>query len=638
MKRRKIYLDNLRFEEARDLLFGSFRAGFQSDSERIPVYQALGRVSSGPVTAVLSAPNHNASAMDGIAVLAADTESAYERNHLELRQGKSFVYVDTGDPVPEAFNAVIMIEDLLEADEQRVVIKAPARAWQHIRPVGEDIAAGEMIIPSFHRLRAVDIGAITAGGITGIDVFKRPRVAIIPTGTEIIEDPSLMKEGSIIDSNSRMFAAMVAEAGAEALRYPPVIDDKDLIRETFRKALGEADLVILGAGSSAGSEDYSAEIISEFGELLFHGVAVKPGKPAIFGRAGNKALIGLPGYPVSGYVIFDRLVKPLLQVMQGISSDSETIKEGLLSRRIPSSLEHREFVRVKCGYVGSRMIVSPLSRGAGITMSLVQADGILEIPQESEGFEAGETVNIRLTRPEREIEDRLVSIGSHDLLLDIITEELHRRGSHTSLSSTHQGSMGGVMALRKGECHIAPVHLLNTEDGRYNEYLFKRYFAEGGAALIKGVGRRQGLICLPGNPKKLSGIADLCRDDVSFVNRQRGSGTRVLLDYLLERESVAEGSITGYEREMTTHMAVASAVKSGTADCGLGVYSAAAINALDFIPVGSEDYDFLVRTDMLDHPALRLFIETLKSDEFSRALKKLGGYELTEPGKVILFD
>ncbi|MBI9106490.1 MAG: molybdopterin biosynthesis protein [Spirochaetales bacterium] len=638
MKQRKIYLDNLRFEEARELLLNSFRAGGQTESERVRVFEALGRVSSVPVSAVLSAPNHNASAMDGIAVTAAATETADERSHLELELGKGFIYVDTGDPVTEPWDAVIMVEDLLEADEERVVIKAAARAWQHIRPVGEDIAAGEMIVPSFHRIRPVDIGALIAGGITEIAVFRKPRVAIIPTGTEIIEDPSQMRKGSIIDSNSRMFAAMVTEAGAEAICYSPVIDDKELIRAAFKKAIGEADVVILGAGSSAGSEDYSAEIISDFGELLFHGVAVKPGKPAIFGKAGNKPLVGLPGYPVSGFIIFDRLVKPLLQVMQGLGADTETFKQGLLSRRITSSLEHREFVRVKCGYVGSRLVVSPLSRGAGITMSLVQADGILEVPQESEGYEAGEEVTIRLSRPAREIENRLVSIGSHDLLLDVVAEQLHRGGSHTGLSSTHQGSMGGVMAMRRGECHLAPVHLLNTEDGRYNEYLFNRYFKDGGAALIKGVGRIQGLIVQSGNPKRLGGIADLVREDVGFVNRQRGSGTRVLLDYLLEKEGLDSSSIRGYERDMTTHMAVASAVKSGTADAGLGVYSAAAVNGLDFIPSGREDYDFLVRTDMIDHPAVRQFIECLRSEVFKSALTELGGYEFSEPGKIFLFD
>lgn len=635
MKQRKVYLDNLKFEEAQQMLFDSFRAGFQTEVENIPIYEALGRVSAEPVIAVLSAPNHNASAMDGIAVTAAETETADERNHLTLMQGSGFVYVDTGDPIPESFNAVIMVEDLLEADDEKVVIKAAARAWQHIRPVGEDIAAGEMIIPSFHRIRSVDIGAVTAGGITAVPVFRKPIVAIIPTGTEIIEDPALMKDGSIIDSNSRMFAAMVTEAGAEPLRHPPVIDDKDLIRDAFKKALEEADAVILGAGSSAGSEDYSAEIISEFGELLFHGVAVKPGKPAIFGRVGKKALIGLPGYPVSGYVIFDRLVKPLLHVMQGIGAETETVKTGLLSRRITSSLEHREFVRVKCGYVGSQLIVTPLSRGAGITMSLVQADGILEVPQESEGFEAGEKVEIRLSRPLREIEDRLVSIGSHDLLLDVMAEQLHRRGSHTGLSSTHQGSMGGVMALRKGECHLAPVHLLDTEDGRYNDYLFSRYFSGGEAVLVKGVGRTQGFIVKPGNPKNIKGVVDLARTDVGYVNRQRGSGTRVLLDYLLDKEDINPDGITGYEREMTTHMAVASAVKSGTADAGLGVYSAAAVNGLDFIPVGREDYDFLVRTDMIDHPSVSMFIECLKSEEFKAELLKLGGYEFSQPGEIV---
>jgi putative molybdopterin biosynthesis protein len=638
MNKRTVYLDNLKFEEARALLSETFGRGTSIKTEIIPVYDALGRVSAKPVTATMSSPNHNASAMDGIAVTAADTEAADDRNHLELKVGENCKYIDTGDPVTEPFNAVIMVEDLLEADEHRVVIKAPARIWQHVRHVGEDIAAGELIIPSFQRIRAVDIGAVTAGGITDIEVFKKPVVAIIPTGTEIIEDPAAMIEGSIIDSNSRMFAAMVSDAGAIALRMAPVIDEPGLIRGAFKAALGKADAVILIAGSSAGSEDYSVDIIKEFGELLFHGVAVKPGKPAIFGRAGNKPLIGLPGFPVSGYVIFDRLVRPLLELLQGIASQHEEYRRGVLSRRIASSLEHREFVRVKCGVVGGRMIVSPLSRGAGITMSLVHADGILEIPQESEGYESGAEVDIRLTRPPGEIENRLVSIGSHDLLLDVITELMYRGGNHISLSSTHQGSMGGVMAIRKGECHIAPVHLLDTRDGRYNEYLFGRYFKPGEAALLKGVGRSQGLIVKPGNPRGIASIGDLVAENIVYINRQRGSGTRVLLDYLLALNNIDPERINGYNREMTTHMAVASAVKSGTADAGLGVFSAAAVNGLDFIPLGREDYDFIVRTDMIGEPSLQSFINCLKSAEFASELEKLGGYELVNPGELILFN
>ncbi len=635
MKKRKVYLDNLEFEKARKLLFDVLKKGDFTKTETVSVFDSLNRISSAAVTAVLSSPNHNASAMDGIAVIAENTADADDRNPLELKAGSDFKYVDTGDPVGEPWNAVIMVEDLLEANDSSVVIKSPARLWQHVRHVGEDISAGELIIPSHHKIRAVDIGAMTAGGITDVEVFKRPVVAIIPTGTEIIEDPSEMKEGKIIDSNSRMFEAMVRGAGANPLRIKPVIDDRDLIKKAFASALEQADAVILIAGSSAGTEDYSAETIASFGELLFHGIAVKPGKPAIFGRSGDKLLIGLPGYPVSGYIIFDQLVRPLLERMQGFTGTPDVFREGFLSRRIASSLEHLEFVRVKCGIVGGRMIVSPLSRGAGVTMSLVNADGILEIPQESEGYEAGSCVNIRLVRSEEEIANRLVSIGSHDLLLDIIAELLHKGGSHTGLSSTHMGSMGGVMAMRKGECHIAPSHLLDTTDGRYNDYLFKKYFKPGEAALIKGVGRTQGLIVKAGNPKGISGIKDL--EGLVYINRQRGSGTRVLLDYLLQKEELDPGRIAGYEREMTTHMAVASAVKSGTADTGLGVYSAAAVNGLDFIPVGREDYDFIVRSDILGTPVLDSFIDCLKSDEFAFELQKLGGYELSRPGEIIQY-
>ena len=636
MSGRKVYLDNLRFEEAVERLSEAFRSDTLCGIEQVPVYDSLGRVSASAVTAVLSSPNHNASAMDGIAVRASDTEAADDRNHLELSAGSGFKYVDTGDPVGEPWNAVIMVEDLLEADDNRVVIKAPARIWQHVRHVGEDIAAGELIIPSFHRIRAVDIGAMIAGGITEIDAFKKPVVAIIPTGTEIVENPEDVADGAIIDSNSRMFEAMVSDAGGLPLRMNPVIDDRLLIKNAFAEALEKADAVIIIAGSSAGTEDYSADTIRSFGELLFHGIAVKPGKPAIFGRCGRKPLIGLPGYPVSGYVVFDRLVKPLLELMQGIGTQAEEYQSGILTRRVMSSLEHREFVRVKCGEVGGRMIISPLNRGAGITMSLVQADGILEIPQESEGYEAGTEVSIRLMRPDPEIRNRLVSIGSHDLLLDVITELMHRNGSHAGLSSSHQGSMGGVMAIRKGECHIAPVHLLNADDGRYNEYLFGRYLDASECVLVNGVGRTQGFIVRDGNPKGVCGIEDLI-GDIVYINRQRGSGTRVLLDYMLSQKGLDVESINGYSREMTTHMAVASAVKSGTADAGLGVYSAAAVNGLDFIPVGVEEYDFIVRRDMLGRPSLQAFIDCLRSEEFAAELGKLGGYELDSPGSIIEF-
>ena len=638
--KRNIYLNPLNFEAALDRLSSEYNTPVSpaesGRTEKVGTPDALGRVSAAAVTAVLSNPNHNASAMDGICVRAESTVGADPRAPLTLSSPGDFIWVDTGDLIPAGMDAVIMIEDLSESGEHRAVITAPAHPWQHIRPVGEDIVAGEMIIPSRHRIRPVDIGALIAGGITEVEVLKQPVVGIIPTGTEIIETPDLMVPGAILDSNSRMFAAMVTEFGGLPLRYSPVRDDYDDLKTAVNRALSECDIVIIGAGSSAGSEDYSRAVIEELGELLFHGVAIKPGKPAVFGKSGSKPLICIPGYPVSAWVVFDRLVQPLIRERSGIRKVSGPRRRGILTRPLVSSLKHLEFVRVKCGVVGDRTVVTPLGRGAGISMSLVQADAVVEVPREYEGYPAGEEVELDMMKPWRDIEDRLVSIGSHDVLMDVIAELMKSSGS-AGLSSTHSGSMGGVMAIKRGECHIAPVHILDPETGVYNRHLIPQFMKDGGVVLVKGVKRIQGVIVQPGNPKNIMGVGDLQRPGTVYVNRQRGSGTRILFDYLCAKEGVVTDQIEGYTREMTTHMAVAQAVLSGTADAGMGVASAAGLMGLDFIPAGEEDYDFLVREDVLASPQGQLFLDILESEEFAREIERLGGYTLDRPGDIISF-
>jgi putative molybdopterin biosynthesis protein len=639
--KRTVYLKTLSLEDARSLILRELSPSAAGRCEKIPVSEALGRITAAPVTALLSNPNYNASAMDGIAVSAGETRGADPRSPLTLRAPGQFSYIDTGDPLPEGRDAVIMIEDLRETGESEAVITAPAHPWQNVRPVGEDVVAGELILPSRSKVRPMDIGALIAGGISEITVFSRPRAGIIPTGTELIEKPEEMKAGKILDSNSRMFEALITEYGGEPRRYPPVPDDYGLLKQAVSSALEECDMVILGAGSSAGSEDYSRAIIEEMGELLFHGVSIKPGKPALFGRTRPgggepvKPLICIPGYPVSAYMVFDRLVQPLICTYLGISEAERPVITGTLTRPLVSSLEHLEFVRVKCGRVGDRVVVTPLSRGAGITMSLVQADGIVEVPREYEGFDAGREVTVSLLKEWSRISRQLVSIGSHDILMDILAELMKEEGAGPGLSSTHSGSMGGVMALKKGECHLAPVHLLESGTGIYNRYLLERYGLEDTAVMVKGVKRIQGLMLQPGNPLNIRGLEDLFREGVQFVNRQRGAGTRVLLDYLCEKAGLKGAEIEGYEREMTTHMAVAEAVRSGSADAGLGVASAAAVMGLDFIPVGEEEYDFLFRRDAVDTEGGRLIREILASSRFAEELEKRGGYALDQPGVII---
>ncbi|MDF2840323.1 MAG: molybdopterin biosynthesis protein [Clostridia bacterium] len=617
---RNIYLSNMEVEKALGLFMERLKPQLEQwTEEEVNTISSLGRISAKAVFALVSSPNYNASAMDGIAVKAKDTFAASEANPVRLKKDLDFIFVDTGDPILDPFDAVIMIEDVVVIDDNLVEIIKAASPWQDIRPIGEDIVANEMIIPSNHHIRPVDIAAMLAGGVNVVKAYKKPKVGLIPTGTEIIEPGEPLKLGSIIESNSRMFEGMVIEYGGEANRYKPIPDDYQLLKDGLLKAVDQNDMVIINAGSSAGSEDYTVKLIAELGEVLVHGIATKPGKPAILGMIKNKPVVGIPGYPVSAYFVFENFVKPMIKSFLKQPLSSKDIVEAVLSKRVVSSLKHREYVRIKLGMVEGKLIATPLNRGAGATMSLVRADGILVIPQNSEGVEGGENIQVELLKNIEEIKSTIVSIGSHDIAMDIMANMIHQKDSNYSLSSAHVGSMGGIMALRRGETHIAPIHLL--DEGIYNLSYIKRYLPNMEMALIKGLKRIQGIMVKKGNPKNITSFEDLMREDVQFVNRQKGAGTRILLDYLLSQKSIDAESISGYDREMTTHMAVAAAVDSGSADAGLGVLSAAKALNLDFIPVGEEEYDFAVPVKFLKLPMLELFVKLLKSEEFAKELE-----------------
>ena len=567
MSKRNLYLKTIPVEEAREKYFTRVSEIIKPASETIPVIDSLDRITKSAVYARYSSPLFNASAMDGIAVRAEDTKGASETTPVLLKEDQ-YVVVDTGDPIHNPFDAVIMAEDIVETDEG-VRITASAAPWQHIRPIGEDIVAGEMILPRNHKIRAIDIGVLLSAGILDIEVIKRPEVAVFPTGTEIIEPGTEIKEGSIIESNSRMFENMITVAGGIGHRFPPIIDDYDEILQKVSDAVDKYDMVIINAGSSAGTEDYTVHVLRELGEVIVHGVAVKPGKPVILAIVRGKPVIGLPGYPVSAYIGFENFVTPLLAMMGRRPESSVETVEAHISKRLVSSLKHREYVRVKVGKVGDKFVAAPLARGAGAAMSLVRADGFCVIEQNSEGVEAGEKVNIELYRSKSEIENTVVIIGSHDLILDIIADMMPEKHNNMFVSSTHVGSMGGLMALRRGEAHMAPIHLLDEETGQYNVSYVRRLFDEP-MAIIKGVNRIQGIMVKKGNPLGIKGIEDLTENGIRYVNRQRGAGTRVLLDHLLKEKGISTEDINGYEREMTTHMAVAAAVASESADAGHG--------------------------------------------------------------------
>ena len=571
--------------------------------------------------------------MDGIAVVASKTATAKETAPLTLKKNHDFIVVDTGDPIKPPYDAVIMAEDVIVRAEDTIEILASATSWQHIRPIGEDIIAGEMILPSFHQIRPIDIGVLLSGGITKISVTQKPQVAIIPTGTEIIEPDKTPKEGDIIESNSRMFEAMVNEKGGIPHRLDIVADERDLLKDAIDKAIKDHDMVIINAGSSAGTEDYTVHILRELGEVLIHGVAIKPGKPVILAIVEGKPVIGLPGYPVSAYIDFENFVTPVLSLFTGAGITTLEEVNGVISRRLISSLKHCEYVRVKVGRVDGKLVAAPLARGAGAAMSLVRADGFCVIPQNSEGVEAGEEVKISLYRRISEINNTLVITGSHDLILDVLADMIPQKFKNNFLSSTHVGSMAGLLALARGEAHIAPTHLLNEETGIYNISYIKNLLPNRKMALIKGVNRLQGLMVPPGNPLNIRTVNDL--PGKRFINRQRGAGTRVLFDYMLKLAGIPTGQINGYENEAVTSMAVAAAVASGNADSGLGIYSAAKAMGLDFIEVGPEEYDFAIPQEYLELPFVKAFLSVLLSDDFKLQLERLGGYSSPNIGEII---
>ena len=629
------YLTNVPLTQAREDYLALLREnGFCGKIERIPVFESCGRVTARAVYAHICAPHYAASAMDGVAVTAKDTFGATETTPVKLQPGQ-FIVLDTGDPIPEGCDAVIMVEDIVKNEDGSITIHAAAAPWQHIRQIGEDICAGEMILPSHMTVSPAAIGAMIAGGVLEIEVIRKPIVGIIPTGDEIIPPCTDPKPGDILEFNGAIFSAMVKSWGAEARVYPIVPDKFDKIKEMAAKAASECDMVLLNAGSSAGREDFSAKVIRELGQVLYHGIAIKPGKPAILGCKGNVPILGVPGYPVSGIIVIEQLLKPLVDCWLGVPAAAAQYAKATLTRPVVSGLKYQEFVRTRMGCVDGRLMASPLSRGSGVVSSFMKADGILEVPQGLEGYEAGAEVNVRLLSPMEKLQNTLVVIGSHDPLLDELADMLHLENPDLYMSSSHVGSMGGIMAIRRGEAHAAGCHLLDTTDGSYNRSFIKKYFPKGGVHLVSCVGRQQGLMVAKGNPLNIQKFSDIARNGIRYVNRQNGSGTRILTDYLCKQEKLDTASIYGYDREELTHTSVAAQIASSSADAGMGIYSAAKLYDLDFIPICIEEYDLIIPDHAWDTPMVGQLLSILKSDAFREKLLRLGGYTLENPGEVI---
>ena len=639
--KRNVYLKMKSLTEAKQLVREYFAHIAVVETESVAVTDAVGRILAAPVYADISSPHFHAAAMDGYAVKAERTFGASEIQPIELLVGEDAVAVNTGNVMPPDTDAVIMIEHIRVAEKDRVIIEKPAFPWQHVRKIGEDIVATELLFARNHQITPYCIGALLAGGVFSVTVKAKPRVLIIPTGSELVQwqaaDPRKLRPGQILETNSYMLEELIKACGGIGSRHAPVADDIDGIHAAVTDAFDQGcDIVLILGGSSAGSEDFSRRVVDRIGEVLLHGVTIMPGKPVVVGAVDRQPVFGIPGYPVSAIIAFEQFVRPLLLSMQGLREDVTPTLAVEPTRKIASKLGLEEFVRVKIGEVDGRYVATPLPRGAGLITSMTEADGIIRVTDNEEGLNEGESVAAELLKPLAAVRDTIVVVGSHDNTLDVLADQLKATHGRFTLSSSHVGSMGGLMAVKRGLCHLAGSHLLDTSDGSYNITYLQRYLPEHPVKLIHLVEREQGLIIAKGNPKSIEGLQDLVRPDITFINRQGGSGTRILLDDKLRQLGLAPDAISGYDHEEFTHMAVAVAVLSQTADAGLGIYAAARALGLDFIPVVTERYELVVPERHFASEKIQVLLEIIRSENFIKRVTDLGGYNTASTGEIVI--
>ncbi|MBM7624535.1 molybdopterin biosynthesis protein [Sporohalobacter salinus] len=632
MEKRNIYLDKLPLAEAKDIILTNLTANYTEVTERVEVEETLGRITARAIYAKNSSPHYYAAAMDGIAVDVADTFGAGKRSPKKLIIGEDAFFVDTGDAISKDCNGVIMIEDINQLDENIVEITTSAAPGQHIRSIGEDILASQLLVPANTKLDSVDIGGLLAGGITEIEVKKEPEVAILPTGTELVEPGNSLKPGEIVEYNSRVISSQIKQWGAIPVKADKVKDDYDLIKEQVNQLSQQYDLVLIIAGSSAGAEDYTSQVIKDLGELLFHGVAIKPGKPLMAGIVNEKLVIGVPGYPVSAYLDNRLFVKPVIERLLGSTCSQPDIVKAELTYDLVSKLGEEEFVRVNIVRIEGKLKAIPLQRGAGVINSVMESDGFVRISNLSQGINRGEQVEVEL-RKNIDYNRNLLIVGEKDLVYEILSNQLKLSRVNLNLKFKNFDSNTALETLEQRIANLALIRTVGTPQQIDRSWLQERLDQQ--VVVVKLAVSDIGLVIQSNSSLAINGIRDLNQEGISFVNLQQGTASRCLLDNKLKTAGIDSKEVVGYNQEESTARSAANLVKEGIVDVGLASREVAELFDLDFISLGKVTSSLIIPESQWEDEKIKNLLGVINSSKFKSELRKIAGYNIEECEEII---
>jgi len=640
---RKVFRTLVPIEEALAELYKYFTPQPAAIDE-VPISDAIGRTLAEDVISQIDVPGFDRASMDGYAVIAEDTFRADDDNpkklqvigrceagqQISITTGKGqAIEISTGAAVPRGANAVVMIEYTHREDSELEIFRSVVPG-ENIAAAGSDIMAGELVLRKGETVTPREIGVLAALGAEKAKVFRKPRVAILSTGNELIPSGAPLAYAKVYDINASAIAASVIECGGEPVNLGIVPDQAAIMEERLRRALQDSDIVLTSGSTSAGAGDLVYRIIDNLGKpgVLVHGISVKPGKPALVAVVDGKPLIGLPGYPTSALMIFHALVAPVLRAMSGLARRATVVLDAQLAVKTMSAKGRRELLPVhltrtaKGGY-----LAYPAMGGSGAISSFSLSDGFIDIPDTVEFLEEGEQVKVTPFGTDLKPAD-LVVIGSHCVGIDVLIGVVRERASEFVAKVINTGSLGGINAMKRDEADVAGIHLLDEATGEYNIPFYHRFGLKDKAILVSGYAREQGFLLPRGNPKGIQSFDDLVRQKLSLINRNRGSGTRILMDFYLSKIAASKGikleeltrEIQGYSSEAKSHSAVAAAVAHGRADAGVGIRTVGVQYGLDFAKIADESFDFLLARDGLVKPALQSFLAALRSKEFASSL------------------